>query len=168
MDEIPQERSQPWLPREPPNSPSITGPLCEEPSQRGPPKRLEVCPPHHGRAPALSLLAWTGGTQQASRCWCRCRQRAKGRKSQHEGKGCSKNGHGNLPLCQPVPASGHHNAGNRNFTLRQAGPTKNLHKACVSVAPAKTWSQRSDGSDSPDFEVTPSCFQAALQVPAKF
>ena len=45
-------------------------------------------------------------------------------------------GHGKKdgnPVYRPVPASGHHNMGNRNFTRRQAGTVKNLRKAAMST-----------------------------------
>jgi hypothetical protein len=69
---------------------------------------------------------------------------------------------------QPVPASGHHNCGNRTFTKRQAGAVKNLHKAHVNTASAEGWSAHSDWSNSPDLEFAPSCFRMAVQAPAKF
>jgi hypothetical protein len=58
--------------------------------------------------------------------------------------------------------------GNRNFTKRQAGAAKNLHKAYVNTASAEDWSQCSDWRDSPALAFAPSCFRVALQAPAKF
>jgi transposase InsO family protein len=72
------------------------------------------------------------------------------------------------PVYRPVPASGHHNMGNRNFTRRQAGAAKNLHKAYVSAASTEDWSQYPDWSASPDLKFAPSRFRTALQAPAKF
>jgi transposase InsO family protein len=77
-------------------------------------------------------------------------------------------GHGSTPFYRPVPASGHHNLGNRNFTRRQAGAAKKLHKAYVNTAATEDWGQHSDWSNSPDLEFSPSCFRMALQAPAKF
>jgi ribosomal protein L15 len=37
-----------------------------------------------------------------------------------QSKHCSRNKGGGHPLYRPVPASGHHNKGNQNFTRRQA------------------------------------------------
>jgi hypothetical protein len=58
--------------------------------------------------------------------------------------------------------------GNRNFTCRQAGAAKNLHKHCVNTASLDDWSAHQDWSAPPDFEFAPSCFGVALQAPAKF
>ena len=85
---------------------------------------------------------------------------AKVRKGENHKKG--------KPSYRPVPASGHHNLGNRNFTKRQAGAAKNLHNAYVNTASTEDWSQHSDWSVSPDMEFAPSCFKMALQAPAKF
>ena len=88
-------------------------------------------------------------------------------------KGGNKRGRGRgkkdgKPVYRPVTASGHHNMGNRNFTRRQAGAAKNLHKAYVNTASNEDWSQHADWSTSPDLEFAPSCFKMALQAPAKF
>jgi hypothetical protein len=58
--------------------------------------------------------------------------------------------------------------GNRNFTKRQAGAAKKLHKAYVNVTSTEDWSKHSDWSESPDLQFSPSCFRMALQAPAKF
>jgi hypothetical protein len=75
---------------------------------------------------------------------------------------------GGKPYYQPAPASGHHNMGNRNFTCRQAGAAKNLHKHYANTASVDAWSAHQDWSTSPDVEFAPSCFRMALQAPAKF
>ncbi len=72
------------------------------------------------------------------------------------------------PVCRPVPASGHHNMGNRNFTRRQAGAAKNLHTAYVTASSAEDWSEHPDWSESPLLGLAPACFRMALQAPAKF
>jgi hypothetical protein len=58
--------------------------------------------------------------------------------------------------------------GNRNFTYRQAGAAKNLHKHCANKASVDDWSAHQDWSTSPDFEFSSSCFRMALQAPVKF
>jgi hypothetical protein len=75
---------------------------------------------------------------------------------------------GGKPYYRPVPASGHHNMGNQNFTCGQAGAAKNLHKHHANTASVNDWSAHLDWSTSPDFEFAPSCFRMALQAPAKF
>jgi hypothetical protein len=75
---------------------------------------------------------------------------------------------GGKPCYRPVPASGHHNMGNRNFTCRQAGAAKHVHKHCANAASVDDWSAHQDWSASPDFEFAPSCFRMVLQAPAKF
>ena len=66
------------------------------------------------------------------------------------------------------PASGNLNMGNQNFTRRQAGAAKKLHKAHANMAADEDWSQHSDWSTSSAVEFSPSCFRMALQAPAKF
>jgi hypothetical protein len=58
--------------------------------------------------------------------------------------------------------------GNRNFTCRQAGTAKNLHKHYANTASVDDWSVHQDWSTSPDFEFAPACFRMALQAPANF
>jgi hypothetical protein len=79
-----------------------------------------------------------------------------------------RNKGGSKPLYRPVPASGHYGMGNRNFTKRQDGAAKKLHKAYANVTSTEDWSQNSDWSESPDMQLSPSCFRMALQAPAKF
>jgi hypothetical protein len=57
---------------------------------------------------------------------------------------------GGKPYYRPAPASGHHNMGNRNFTCRQAGAAKNLHKHHANMASVDDWSAHQDWSTSPD------------------
>ena len=58
--------------------------------------------------------------------------------------------------------------GNRNFTHRQAGAAKHIHKSYANTVSEADWSPHPDWSNSLDFELAPSCFQMALQAPAKF
>jgi hypothetical protein len=58
--------------------------------------------------------------------------------------------------------------GNPNFTWRQAGAAKNLHKHCANTASVHDWRAHQDWSTSPDFEFAPSCFRVVLEAPAKF
>ena len=84
------------------------------------------------------------------------------RGKQHNSKGCKKKGHGNPPSHRPVPASGHHNVGSRNFTHRQVGAAKNIHKSYANTVSEEHRSQHPDWSSFPAFELAPSCFRMAL------
>jgi hypothetical protein len=94
------------------------------------------------------------------------RKGEKGRKKGCNSKqGCNNKGN---PSYRPVPATGHHNLGNRNFTTRQAAAARTFHNAYVNTASTEDWSLHSDWSASPNVDLAPSCFKMALQAPAKF